>query len=62
MKNGTASIDEDFYREARIKAAEQGTSITALFRNFLVELTGRKANETEFQQLQREEGGIAGTA
>lgn len=55
MKNITVSIDVDLYREARIKAAEQGTSISALFRNFLIHLTGREASETEFQRLQREE-------
>ena len=55
MRNVTTSVDDDLYREARIKAAEQGTSISALFRNFLVQLTGREATESEFQRLQREE-------
>jgi len=31
MKNITISIDDDLYRQARIKAVEQSTSISALF-------------------------------
>lgn len=55
MKNITISIDDDLYRQARIKAAEQSTSISALFKNFLVRLTVSEAAETEFQRLAREE-------
>jgi len=39
MKNITISMDDDLYREARIKTAEQSTSISALFKNFLIRLT-----------------------
>lgn len=55
MKNITISIDDDLYRQARMKAAEQSTSISALFKNFLVRLTVSEAAETEFQRLAREE-------
>lgn len=55
MKNITISIDDDLYRQARMKAAEQSTSISALFKNFLVRLTISEAAETEFQRLAREE-------
>ena len=55
MKNITISIDDDLYRRARMKAAEQGTSISALFRDFLIRLTVGEAAETEFQRLAREE-------
>jgi hypothetical protein len=55
MKNITVSVDEGLYRKARVKAAEQGTSISALFKNFLVSLTGEEGAESEFQRLQREE-------
>lgn len=55
MKNITVSIDDDLYRQARIKAAEQSTSISALFKNFLIRLTVSEATETEFQRLAREE-------
>ena len=55
MKNITISVDDELYRLARIKAAEQSTSISALFRAFLIRLTGGEAAETEFQRLEREE-------
>ena len=55
MKNITISIDDDLYRQARMKAAEQSTSISALFKNFLVRLTVSEGAETEFQRLAREE-------
>ncbi len=55
MKNITISIDDDLYRQARMKAAEQSTSISALFKNFLIRLTVNEAAETEFQRLAREE-------
>lgn len=55
MKNITVSIDDDLYRQARMKAAEQSTSISALFKNFLVRLTVNESAETEFQRLAREE-------
>jgi hypothetical protein len=55
MKNITISIDEDLYRQARMKAAEQSTSISALFKNFLIRLTVDESAETEFQRLAREE-------
>jgi hypothetical protein len=55
MKNITVSIDEELYRLARIKAAERSTSVSALFRAFLVNLTGGGGAETEFQRLAREE-------
>jgi hypothetical protein len=55
MKNITVSVDDELYRLARIKAAEQSTSISALFRSFLIRLTGREGTESEFQRLEREE-------
>ena len=55
MKNITISIDDDLYRRARMKAAEQGTSISALFRDFLIRLTVEGSAEAEFQRLAREE-------
>ncbi|PAW65185.1 MAG: hypothetical protein B9S38_15565 [Verrucomicrobiia bacterium Tous-C4TDCM] len=55
MKNITISIDDDLYRQARMKAAEQSTSVSALFRDFLIRLTVDESAETEFQRLAREE-------
>jgi antitoxin component of RelBE/YafQ-DinJ toxin-antitoxin module len=39
MKNITVSVDDETYLRARKKAAEQGTSISALVRAFLAHLT-----------------------
>jgi plasmid stability protein len=52
MRNITVSVDDDTYRRARLKAAEQGTSVSALVREFLGEL-GR--GESEMERLKREE-------
>jgi plasmid stability protein len=52
MKNITVSLDDETYRNARMKAAELGTSVSALVRRYLTELC---AGETEFQSLKRRE-------
>ena len=38
MKNITLSIDDETHRQARIRAAEMGTSVSALVRGFLQSL------------------------
>lgn len=55
MKNITITLDDEVYRQARIKAAEQSTSISALFKAFLIRLTKMDQGESEFQRLAREE-------
>jgi hypothetical protein len=55
MKNITISVDDEPYRLARIKAAEQSTSISALFKAYIVRLTTSDGSESEFQRLEREE-------
>ncbi len=50
MKNITVTVDDDTYRNARIKAAALDTSVSALVRRYLIELG---AGETEFQRLKR---------
>ena len=52
MKNITVTVDEETYRKARIKAAEQDTSVSALVKRFLTELA---AGESEAERLRREE-------
>jgi plasmid stability protein len=52
MKNITVSLDDESYRRARIKAAEAGTSVSALVRQFLTDLG---AGESDFKRKQREE-------
>ena len=48
MKNLTVSLDDETYRRARMIAAERDTSVSALVKRFLVELT---SGETEFERL-----------
>ena len=52
VKNITVSVEDDVYRRARIKAAEQDTSVSALVRKFLLELAG---SENEMERLKRQE-------
>ncbi len=52
MKNVTVSLDEQTYRNARMRAAELGTSVSALVRRFLTELGSA---ETDFQRRKRRE-------
>ena len=52
MKNITVSLDDETYRRARIIAAERDTSVSALVKQFLLDLAG---GETEFERLRREE-------
>ena len=52
MKNVTVSLDDETYRNARVKAAEQGRSLSALVRDFLRDLGSR---ESEFERLHAKE-------
>ena len=49
MSNITVSLPDELYRRARIRAAEQDTSVSALVREFLTKLSGQ---ETEFERRQ----------
>jgi plasmid stability protein len=55
MKNITVSLDDETYRRARVMAAQRGKSVSALVRQFLVELG---SGESEFERLKREEFAI----
>lgn len=52
MRNITVAIDEETYRAARVRAAAQGSSISALVKQFLKDLTARDAR---FETLAQEE-------
>ena len=52
MRNITVSVDDDTYRRAHIRAAEQGTSLSALVRRFLIDFA---AGESDAERLKREE-------
>ena len=55
MKNITVSVDDEVYRQARIKAAERETSVSALVKGFLSRLA---ADKGDFERLAREEDAI----
>ena len=57
MKNVTVAIPEDVYRAARIRAAERGTSVSALVAGYLQSLA---AGDAEFARLEAEQRRIQG--
>lgn len=52
MKNITVTVPDDVYRNARIRAAERGTSVSALVAEYLRSLSGRQA---EFSRLEAQQ-------
>jgi plasmid stability protein len=58
VKNITVTVPDDVYRNARIRAAERGTSVSALVAEYLRSLSGQEAEfsrlETLQQQIQRQ--------
>jgi len=54
MKNITVSVDEDTYRQARIKAAERDTSVSALVKQFLTELALEEGHQERLLRQERE--------
>jgi hypothetical protein len=52
MRNITVSLDDETYRRARTIAAQRDTSVSALVKGFLVELTSA---ENKIERLKREE-------
>ncbi len=55
MKNITVSLDDETYQRARVMAAQRGKSVSALVKQFLVDLG---SGESEFERLKREERAI----
>lgn len=51
MKNITVSIDDETYRLARVRAAEEGTSVSALVRDYLTDFCQGESREHRFQRL-----------
>ena len=49
MKNITVAVPDDVYRAARIRAAEQGRSVSALVADYL---RGLAASDVEFARLE----------
>jgi len=55
VKNVTVSVPEDVFRSARIRAAEEGTSLSALVAGYLRSLGER---ESEFDRLQAQQQAV----
>ena len=53
MKNITISVDDETYRLSCIKAAEAGTSVSALVRDYLLRLVNDAPSESEFERLRQ---------
>lgn len=51
MKNITVSVDDETYRLSRVKAAETGTSVSALVRDYLLALVQGRIVGTQFERL-----------
>lgn len=54
MKNITVSLPDDVYRQARIKAAERDTSVSALVREYLTKLVEEESDFERRKRLQAE--------
>lgn len=52
MRNITVSVPDDVYRDARIRAAEQGRSVSALVADYLRSLSER---DSEFARLRAQQ-------
>jgi plasmid stability protein len=56
LKNITVTVPDEVYRNARIRAAERGTSVSALVGEYLRSLSGHQAEfsrlEAQQQQIQ----------
>jgi hypothetical protein len=50
MKNITVSMDDQLHRRARVRAAEIGTSLSAVVRRFLIDFAG---GETDYERRRR---------
>lgn len=57
MKNITVSVPEDVYRAARVRAAEDGSSVSALVTHYLRSLEER---ESEFSRLEALQAQVLG--
>jgi plasmid stability protein len=53
VKNITISVPDDVYRDARIRAAERGTSVSALVADYLRSLSERGAGFATLEKQQK---------
>jgi plasmid stability protein len=54
VKNITVSVPDDVYRDARIRAAERGSSVSSLVSDYLRSLSGRDAELSRLEAQRRE--------
>ncbi len=54
MKNITVSVEDEIYQRARIKAAEMNTSVSALVKGFLIQVTSEESDWERRKRLERE--------
>lgn len=54
MKNITVSVPDDVYRDARIRAAERGRSVSALVTEYLRSLSEHDSEFTRLEAQQRQ--------
>jgi plasmid stability protein len=54
VKNITISVPDDVYRDARIRAAERGSSVSALVGEYLRSLSEREAEFFRLEAQQRQ--------
>jgi plasmid stability protein len=54
MKNITVSVPDSVYREARIRAAERGSSVSALVAEYLRSLSDGEADFARLEAQQRQ--------
>lgn len=58
MKNITVSLPDDLHRRARVRAAEQDTSVSAVVRDFL---SGYAQQESDFERRKRLQAEVLST-
>lgn len=54
MKNITVSVDDETYHRARVWAAEQRTSVSAVVRRMLNEVAAGETRKERLKRLERE--------
>ena len=54
MRNITVSVDDETYRRARIAAAERDTSVSALVKAYLEQLTAQETESERRKRIERE--------
>jgi plasmid stability protein len=54
VKNITIALEDEVYRRARIRAAQEDTSVSALVRDFLIQLANQEDTAERLKQLQEQ--------